>query len=222
MAESIKNFSNEIKDEVFELTKETGNNSLAFTQYVIEKMSEKANLGDDAAACYAVIRNDNNNNVLGEISGYSVSPSGETVTLFNTLYEVSQSDEIPAINSERYKTALNQLQGYYNAAISGRCNEMEPSADDYKICKYIYENEEDITNVRLFVLTNGTIKRGLKVPKTRISDKLVTFDFWDINSLCSNLHSAMDHMSVDIDLLDNEDFKFDIPFIEYKTYLSSG
>lgn len=218
MAESIKNFSNEIKDEVFELTKETGNNSLAFTQYVIEKMSEKANLGDDAAACYAVIRNDNNNNVLGEISGYSVSPSGETVTLFNTLYEVSQSDEIPAINSERYKTALNQLQGYYNAAISGRCNEMEPSADDYKICKYIYENEEDITNVRLFVLTNGTIKRGLKVPKTRISDKLVTFDFWDINSLCSNLHSAMDHMSVDIDLLDNEDFKFDIPFIEYKTY----
>lgn len=94
---------------------------------------------------------------------------------------------------------------------------MEPSADDYKICKYIYENEEDITNVRLFVLTNGSIKRGLKTPGQRISDKLVTFDSWDINLLCSNMHSAIDHMSVDIDLLDDGDFKYSIPFIEYQT-----
>ncbi|WOZ80253.1 AIPR family protein [Segatella hominis] len=215
MADSIKNYSKEIAEEVSELMDEMGSLPQAFTRYVIEKMSEKANLGE-GEACYAAIRNDNNNNVLGEINGYSVSLSGETVTLFYAIYE-PQDDEIYAVSADQYKKAINRLQGYYNAAVAGRCNEMEPSADDYKICKYIYENEEDITNVRLFVLTNGSIKRGLKTPGQRISDKLVTFDSWDINLLCSNMHSAIDHMSVDIDLLDDGDFKYSIPFIEYQT-----
>ena len=215
MADLIKSYSKEIAGEVSELVQETGSPTQAFTQYVIDKMSEKANLGE-GEACYAVIRNDSNGNVLGEINGYSVSLSGETVSLFYTIYEPF-NDDIYSVSADQYKKAIIRLQGYYNAAVAGRCNNMEPSSQDYKICKYIYENEEDITNVRLFVLTNGSIKRGIKTPEQRISDKLVSFDSWDINLLYSNMHSAMDHMSVDIDLLGDDGFKYDIPFIEYQT-----
>ena len=104
---------------------------------------------------------------------------------------------------------------------------MEPSSADYKICKFIYENEEEITNVRLFVITNGTIKSNLKEPKQRINDKLVTFTSWDLNLLFTNLHSSSDHLSVDIDLLSDPEYNFRIPFIElqsetekYHTYIA--
>lgn len=226
MADSISNYIAEIQESVNDLLAETGSPVQAFTQYVLEAMCEKANLGE-AEACYAVIRNDSNDNVMGEINGYAISLSGETISLFYTIYEPTEDDTPFSVPSEQYNKAVTRLQGYYNAAVSGRCNEMEPSAEDYKICKYIYENEEDITNVRLFVLTNGTIKANLKTPKQRINDKAVQFLSWDINRLYTNLHSAMDHLSVDIDLYDDDDYKFKIPFIEmssdvekYQTYIA--
>lgn len=217
ITESMTNYLDEVKEKVNDLLVEYGSPQLAFTQYVLDEMCEKANLGE-TYPCYAVIRNDSSQNVLGELYGYSISQSGETVCLFYTIYEPLVNNELYSVPADKYNVAINRLQGYYLAAVQGRCNEMEPSSEDYKICKYIYENEDDITNVRLFVLTNGTIKANLKTPKKRLNDeKLLSFNSWDINKLYTNLRSASDHLSVDIDLLDDPDYNFKIPFIEMKT-----
>ena len=226
MADNIKSFISEIRDNVSDLLSETGNPALSFTKYVQEEMCDKANLGE-ADICYAVIRNEAGDKVLGEVHGYAISISGETISLFYTIYEPIDGDTPKLVSADEYNLAINRLQGYYNAAANGRCNEMEPSAEDYKICKYIYENEEDITNVRLFLITNGTVKNNLKTPKQRINDKAVNFVTWDINRLYTNLHDGMDNLSVDIDLFDDPDYQFKIPFIEmqstvekYQTYIA--
>ena len=226
ITDSMSNYLEEIKYAVGDLIAESGSPHLAFTQYVLNEMCEKANLGE-ATTCYAAIHNDATHNVMGEIFGYAKSINGETVCLFYTIYDTASIDEPQTIPAEKYHQAIARLQGYYNAAISGRCNEMEPSADDYDICKYIYENDEDITNVRLFVISNGTIRQNLKTPKERIKDKIVKYATWDINTIYKNTHSGADHMFVDIDLFDDDDFKFKIPFIEmespierYQTYIA--
>lgn len=226
MAESLTNYITEVSETVNEKLAETGSTVQAFTKYVLEAMGDMANLGD-ADECYAIIRNDANNNVMGEINGYAISLSGETICLFGAVYQPQQGDTPYSVSAEQYNSIINKLQGYYLAAVSGRCNEMEPSAEDYQICKYIYENADEITNVRLFVLTNGTIKSNLKTPKQRIGEKLVSFITWDINKLYSNLHSGSDHLSVDIDLLSDPEYNFKIPFIEmssseenYQTYVA--
>ena len=226
ITDSMSNYLEEIKYAVGDLIEESGSPHLAFTQYVLNEMCEKANLGE-ATTCYAAIHNDATHNVMGEIFGYAKSINGETVCLFYTIYDTASIDEPQIIPAEKYHQAIARLQGYYNAAISGRCNEMEPSADDYDICKYIYENDEDITNVRLFVISNGTIRQNLKTPKERIKDKTVKYATWDINTIYKNTHSGADHMFVDIDLFDDDDFKFKIPFIEmespierYQTYIA--
>lgn len=226
MAESIDKYIGEVQEKVNELLVETGSPQQAFTKYVLEAMSEKGNLGE-AEECYGIIRNDANGNVLGEINGYAISLSGETICLFYTIYEPPQGDGPYPVPADRYHNVINRLQGYYKEAVAGRCNDMEPSSADYKICKFIYENEEEITNVRLFVITNGTIKSNLKEPKQRINDKLVTFTSWDLNLLFTNLHSSSDHLSVDIDLLSDPEYNFRIPFIElqsetekYHTYIA--
>ena len=226
ITDSMSNYLEEIKYAVGDLIAESGSPHLAFTQYVLNEMCEKANLGE-ATTCYAAIHNDATHNVMGEIFGYAKSINGETVCLFYTIYDTASIDEPQTIPAEKYHQAIARLQGYYNSAISGRCNEMEPSADDYDICKYIYENDEDITNVRLFVISNGTIRQNLKTPKERIKDKTVKYATWDINTIYKNTHSGVDHMFVDIDLFDDDDFKFKIPFIEmespierYQTYIA--
>ncbi len=225
MAESIAKYIKEIETNVEELLLEVVSPDQAFTRYVLEEMDEKGNLGD-AVDCYAVIRNEANN-VIGQINGYSIGLSGETITLFYTIYHQNNGDVPYFVSADEYKTAMNRLQGYYNAAISGRSNEMEPSSADFQICKHLYENEDSITNVRLFVISNGIIKSSFKIPKQRIKDKPVLFGSWDINTLNSNIHSATDHMSVDIDLFDEEDYAYKIPFIElysdtenYQTYIA--
>ena len=131
ITESMKNYMEEVKEKVNDLLSEVGLPQLSFTQYVLDEMCEKANLGD-ATSCYATIRNDAQN-VMGEIFGYAISLSGETVSLFYTIYETFNGDTPVAVPADKYNQAINRLQGYYNAAISGRCNDMEPSSDDYKI-----------------------------------------------------------------------------------------
>lgn len=226
MAETTTHFLAEVSEIVNEKMAETGSTVQAFTDYVLEAMADMANLGE-VQQCYAIIRNDNNNYITGEINGYSISLSGETVCLFGTVYEPILDESPYSISAEKYNNVINKLQGYYLAAVSGRCNEMEPSAEDYAICKYIYENADDITNIRLFIITNGTIKSTLKKPKQRIEGKLVSFNSWDINKLYSNLCSGSDHLSVDIDLLSDPDYNYRIPFIEmssedehYQTYIA--
>ena len=226
ITESMNSYLDEVKDKVNDLLIESGSPQLAFTQYVLDEMCEKANLGE-TNSCYAAIYNDTNHNILGEIYGYAKSINGETVCLFYTIYDTGSIDEPQPIPAEKYHQAIARLQGFYNSAISGRCNDMEPSAEDYQICKYLYENEEDITNVRLFVISNGIIRQNLKTPKERIKDKTVKYATWDINTIYKNTHSGADHMFVDIDLFDDEDFKFKIPFIEmespierYQTYIA--
>ena len=184
MAESIKNFLAEIKEQVNDILTETGNTTQAFTRYVLDAMCEKGNLGE-AEECYAVIRHSTTGNILGEINGFAISLSGETISLFHTIYE--PNDEIYSVSADLYQTGIKRLQGYYLEAVAGRCNAMEPSAEDYKICKYIYENADDITSVRLFVISNGSINANLKTPKERIEDKSVQYITWDANKLYQNL-----------------------------------
>ena len=133
MAESLTNYITEVSETVNEKLAETGSTVQAFTKYVLEAMGAMANLGD-ADECYAIIRNDANNNVMGEINGYAISLSGETICLFGAVYQPQQGDTPYSVSAEQYNSIINKLQGYYLAAVSGRCNQMEPSAEDYQIC----------------------------------------------------------------------------------------
>ena len=108
MADSISNYIVEIQDSVNDLLAETGSPVQAFTKYVLEAMCEKANLGE-AEACYAVIRNDSNDNVMGEINGYAISLSGETISLFYTIYEPTEDDTPFSVPSDQYNKAVTRL-----------------------------------------------------------------------------------------------------------------
>ena len=208
MADSLLNFSNEVQENVQELLSETGTPIQAFTKYVIDEISEKSNLGE-SELCYAAIRS-SSGAVQGEINAYSISFNGETVSLFYTIYKSGYSG-IEYVKAEEYKNAVSKLQGFYLSAVKGFYKNLEPSSDHYTLCKYLYDKQSDICNVRLFVISNGIIGNALKEPKKRILNKHLDFPIWDLNKLYINSNSQSDHESIDIDLISDPEFQFDLP-----------
>ena len=210
MADSLLNYAFEVQDSIQELINETGTPHQAFTKYVIDEISEKTDLGVSDLS-YGTIRT-SPNSVLGEIYANSISFNGETLSLFYTIY-TPFTGTITSVPAAEYHKAIARLQGFFNHAVGGWYKKMEPSAEHYSICKYIYEKRDSICNVRLYVISNGTIPGNLKTPKQRIEDKHLEFITWDINKLYINSNSQSDHESIDIDLMDDPDFKFDLPYL---------
>ena len=212
MADSLLNFVSEVNDSIQDLLNETGTPVQAFTKYVLDEIAEKTNIGDPNL-CYATVRS-SNGSILGEINAYAISYNGETVSLFYTIWKGQAG--LPTVKNDEYKQAIARLQGFYSNAVKGIHKNLEPSAEHYALCKTLYERQEDICNIRLFVLSDGIISNSMKEPKCRIHDKHIEFPTWDLNKLYMNSNTASDHESIDIDLLDDPEFKYELPYIEMK------
>ena len=210
MADSLMNYALEVHENIQELLGEAGSPDQALTQFVINEISEKTDLGD-SDLCYGVMRSANSS-VLGTVNAYAISFNGETLSLFYTIYK-QNNGSISTVSADEYHTAISRLQGFFNQAIKGWYKKMEPSAEHYSLCKHIFDKQDDICNVRMFVISNGVIGNNLKTPKERIQGKHLDFITWDLNKLYINSNSQSDHESIDIDLMDDSEFAFDLPYL---------
>ena len=127
MADSLMNYALEVHENIQELLGETGSPDQALTQFVINEISEKSDLGD-SDLCYGVMRSANSS-VLGTVNAYAISFNGETLSLFYTIYK-QNNGSISNVSADEYHTAISRLQGFFNQAIKGWYKKMEPSAED--------------------------------------------------------------------------------------------
>ena len=243
MEDKIIQFSDGINSYIEQYLSETGSKAQAFTLYALNEMSLKANLGE-FHECYYAIR-DRQNNVLGQINGYAVSLNGEKVSLFYTIYEQADAGVVKNLSADECKKAFNRMQGFYNKAFKAYHVDIEPSCAVYDICEYICNHskfkeekktfkknakteETIITTVQLILLSNASAPRFTMPPiKIKGDDKTINCFVWDINQLYTNLYSDSDHLSIDIDFKNDEEYnKIRLPYIEvessdrmYNTYL---
>lgn len=214
------------KDE--ELTDE-----YAFTQFVLEAIAEKANI-DQPCACNGSFRDRTGQRIEGKISGYGLSPNGEVVNLFYTIYKAPNTDFIPTVLKEEYNQAINRMRGFFKKAVNINLRELEPSSPHYEIVKYINEHnspEEDgvigITTVRMFVLTTGFIDNSFKYKedepiftgRASFRNKPIIYASWDFYKLKDIITSQSDHLPIDVDFVNDEVFKgYSIPYVKMMTH----
>ena len=150
---------------------------------------------------------------MGEIYGRGLSANKEVLTLYYAIYEPKLT-EIESLTSKDFQTAMNRLQGFYDQAIHGNHIEIDPDKPEYSELKYIYDNLSTIVSVRLCLLSNYFIK-DYKIKNKRIDDKNILMDVWDIEKICANLVSESDHVSIDIDFVDEPRYSiYKLPYIE--------
>ena len=183
----------------------------AFTEYITEAISEKTNV-DERRTVHCEIK-DMLNRVKGEIYGYGLSPNKEVLTLYYSIYEPTFADR-DSLTDTQFQTAMNRLQGFYEACIKGTHIGMDEDLSEYAVLKYIYDNLSTILTVRLCLLSNYFIK-DYKIKRMRIDDKNVIMDVWDIEKICANLSSESDHVSIDIDFEGEPRYSmYSLPYIE--------
>lgn len=209
--DKIENYLNELNSEVQVLMKEEKLLPVpAFTQYVTDGIAEKTGV-DELYNVHCLIK-DRSDRVKGEIYGYGISANKEVLTLYYSIYEPMSKPK--SITTEDFDRGINRMKGFYDLCIRGTHIGMNEDLPEYEVMKFVYDNLSSIVTVRLCLLTNYLINK-YKIKRLRIDGKNVMADVWDINKICANLNSESDHVSVDIDFVNEDRYKtYQLPYIE--------
>ena len=226
MKDEMEKYLLEIEANTEAETKDYVNRAEAFTSYVLSEISEKINTSNYNLA-HGVTK-DSRTRAIGEIYGYNESDNGQVLTLFYTLYDtMAFKGEIHKAHEEDVQTAWNRMIEFYDKAVHNVVlDEMEKAHPLYDAAKTIFEHQDNYITVRLYILSNYSIRQTDIKKKT---DKLKNKDFrkkaCDIKFLFNCRDNESDHEPIDVNL--TQDYKYNIPFIKmssaqygYQCYLA--
>lgn len=190
-----------------------GNREEAFTHYVLSQIATKVS-SENYVVCHASIKN-SADNYLGEIFAYNESSNQEVLTLFYTIYSTDNMD-VKVLNDSDVQYAWQRLQGFYDRAIRNAAADMDESNPAYEVCKMIDDHKNDYKTIRFYILSNCVIKKSAP-KKIRIRDKETDSNIWELNKLFGNLTNTADHVEIDIDFENDDDYQYKIPYIQMES-----
>ena len=212
MKGELEKYLLELEENTEAETKNYTNRAEAFTSYVLSEISEKINISNYNLA-HGQIK-DPRTRAIGEIYGYNESENGQVLTLFYTIYEpMAYKGDIRKAHEEEVQTAWNRMIQFYDKAVHNVIlDEMEITHPLYDAAKTIFEHQDNYITVRLYILSNCSI-RQTDIKKT---DKMKNKDFrkkaCDIKFLFNCRENESDHEPIDVNL--KTDYKYNIPFIK--------
>ena len=212
---SLKEYLNVLEEETA-LTMEQeqlGNREEAFTHYVLSQIATKVS-AENYVVCHASIKN-SADNYLGEIFAYNESSNQEVLTLFYTIYSTDNKD-VKVLTDSDVQYAWQRLQGFYDRAIRNAAEDMDESNPAYEVCKMIDDHKNDYKTIRFYILSNCVIKKSAP-KKIRIRDKETDSNIWELNKLLGNLTNTSDHVEIDIDFENDDDYQYKIPYIQMES-----
>ncbi len=209
---NIDSYLTDLKGEVEKImSEEKLTPEQAFTKYIMDAIYEKTSV-DERRTVHCEIK-DKAKRVMGEIYGYGFNANKEVLTLYYSAYE-STMKVSDTLHKKDFDTSLNRLQGFYNECFHGNYVDLDEDSPEYQTMKYIHDNLPTVATVRLCLLSNFYIKDYKNIRK-RIDDKNVFTDIWDIEKICANLSSESDHVSIDIDFVEEPRYSmYSLPYIE--------
>lgn len=212
---SLKEYLNVLELETAQTMQEEqiGNREEAFTHYVLSQIATKVS-SENYVVCHASIKN-SADNFLGEIFAYNESSNQEVLTLFYTIYSTDNTD-VKVLNDSDVQYAWQRLQGFYDRAIRNAAADMDESNPAYEVCKMIDDHKNDYKTIRFYILSNCVIKKSAP-KKIRIRDKETDSNIWELNKLFGNLTNTADHVEIDIDFENDDDYQYKIPYIQMES-----
>ena len=185
---------------------------MAFTATVIEKIEDLLDCKEITIEHCKLTKS--NGDILGEIHAYGESTNGEVLYLFYT--DFNNSIEVATKSNTEGQVSFNRSQGFYNQAIRAAHLDLDADSAEYRAAFFIYDNVKNYQSVNLVILSNYIIN-NLTIKKTRIANKPVYTDVWDLKKIYGNTHSLSDHVAIDIDFDSEEYNHYKIPFIQMES-----
>lgn len=208
---NIESYLSDLNSEVMKIVTKEITPESAFTKYIIDSIHEKTNV-DEYFDVHCELLN-KAKHVIGEIYGYGLNANKEVLTLYYSIYDPTQKTP-GSIRGDEYQRGMNRLQGFYNECFHGNYTDMDENSQEYQTMKSIHDHLPTVVTVRLCLLSNSYIK-DYTIKRKRIEDKTIVTDVWDIEKICANLSSESDHVSIDIDFVEEPRYNmYRLPYIE--------
>jgi hypothetical protein len=190
----------------------------AFTEIVLETLSEH-NEADNADLCTFEARG-TRAAPAAKLSAWALSGDGATLDLFLSRYfGTGKPESVPKAEARK---CFELLDSFLTRAISGNHTRMEESSPAFEAALRIHEARDNLSTVRLFVLSDGVLRipDDLKFTHDGIDVQPVV---WDLDKL-SNLRVGQRSV-VKLDFVNNYDGAINCiqtsdDLGEYRTYLA--
>lgn len=169
---------------------------------------------DDFTECY--YEGINKKNAKMQFDGYSFDQADESCCVFIEDYRGPGEDE--SIRSQDIKKLFNYIYYFVKSSIEYKLYEnLEESTEFYEFSKFLYENHNEISKFRFYLLTDAFNKQKVKnIKATEIANKVVEQNVWDINRIFELVSSKAQKESVEIDF---EDMNYEgIPCVKAVEY----
>ena len=141
----------------------------SFTQTIFDMLSEAGEF-EDPLVCYHRSRG-------MEVSGYGIDEDEGRLDLFLSIH----TNTVPpsTVLRQQVAVAFRRLRQFLEWCLGGDYIELEESSPVYDMAAHIHSMRGDITQARLYVLTDGrtTVET---LPLDRLGDIPVTSSLWDI------------------------------------------
>jgi hypothetical protein len=194
-----------------------------FTQVTIEML---ADAGETENAHIAYDEKDIGRKGQHKINAYAVSENYETIDLFISVF--NQSESIQTIIKSEIDRATTQISNFFRKAIDNNyVDKIEESSEIFKFADMLanlQEFKENLVRVNVVILTNGEYK-GDFPPSDSIGDYNVYYSIIDINYLYKI--SEQSRVPIELDFEDFEGERFEIPCLsaitdnsDYKAYIA--
>lgn len=122
-----------------------------FTQIYIDYLCEAAEI-EDGNVCYHESRG-------VKVNGYSISEDESNIVLFVSIY--NNSPQVYSVAPSEAVAMINRAKQFYIKALKNYQSDLEEAYGAFDLARSIYEYQDRISEVKIILFTNGTIRSTL-------------------------------------------------------------
>lgn len=160
-----------------------------FTQIYIDHLCEAAEI-EDGNVCFHEGRG-------VKVNGYSIAEDESSIALFVSIYR--NNPQLYSVPPSDAIAMLNRAKQFYLKSLKNYQTDIEEAYGAFDLARSIYEYRDAITEVKVILLTNGTIRSTLLEPE---EIEGITFipSIWDIERIYRVTTSGAAREKIEFDL----------------------
>ena len=185
-----------------------------FTQIYIDYLCEAAEI-EDGNIAYHEARG-------VKVNGYSIAEDETYIAIFVSIYK--NSADVYSVPPSDVLSMINRAKSFYLKSMNKYHLEVEEAYGVFDLAKTIYDYRDRINEVRIILLTNGTVRK-MNIPPMEEDGISFMASVWDVERIyrVSTSGSAREKIEIDLKALTGKTLsaiKIDIP--ECEEYTSDG
>ena len=160
-----------------------------FTQIYIDYLCEAAEI-EDGNVCFHEGRG-------VKVNGYSIAEDESNIVLFVSIYK--NSDQLFAVPPSDAIAMINRAKQFYLKSLKNYQLDIEEAYGAFDLARSIYEYQNKIPEVRIILMTNGTIRSTMLEPE-EIDGITFIPTIWDLERIYRVSTSGATREKIEFDL----------------------